>query len=148
MKTAVTPERRKGRKVIASQGGERVAVTRLAGILKRARGTKAHHAVQIIDVDGQHVDLPAPLADLMARAAALLAEGLSVSVVAEDEMLSTQDAATLLNVSRQYVARLVDRGTLPAIRWGAIVVYAHAMSRLVKPSATAIAMRRSIDWRQ
>jgi len=118
MKTAVTPERRKGRKVIASQGGERVAVTRLAGMLKRARGTKAHHAVQIIDVDGQHVDLPAPLADVMARAAALLAEGLSVSVVAEDEMLSTQDAATLLNVSRQYVARLVDRGTLPAIKVG------------------------------
>ena len=118
MKTAVTPERRKGRKVIASQGGERVAVTRLAGMLKRARGTKAHNAVQIIDVDGQHVDLPAPLADGMARAAALLAEGLSVSVVAEDEMLSTQDAATRLNVSRQYVARLVDRGTLPAIKVG------------------------------
>lgn len=118
MKTAVTPERRKGRKVIASQGGERVAVTRLAGMLNRSRGTKAHHAVQIIDANGQHMDLPGPLADVMARAAALLAEGLSVSVVAEDEMLSTQDAATLLNVSRQYVVRLVDRGTLPAVKVG------------------------------
>jgi len=118
MKTAVTPARRKGRKVIASQGGERVAVTRLAGMLNRSRGTKAHHAVQIIDANGQHMDLPGPLADVMAHAAALLAEGLSVSVVAEDEMLSTQDAATLLNVSRQYVVRLVDRGKLPAVKVG------------------------------
>lgn len=118
MKTAVTPERRKGRKVIASQGGEHVAVTRLAGMLNRSRGTKARHGVQIIDADGQHVDLPAPLADVMARAAALLAEGLSVLVVAEDEMLSTQDAAALLNVSRQYVVRLVDRGALPAVKVG------------------------------
>lgn len=115
VKAALTQDRRKGRKVIASQGGERVAVSRLAGILKRVR---AHHPVQIVDETGHHVDLPSPLADVMARAAALLAEGLSVSVVAEDEMLSTQDAATLLNVSRQYIVRLVDRGTLPAVKVG------------------------------
>lgn len=51
-------------------------------MLKKTPRDEAHNAVQIIDVDGQHVDLPAPLADVMARAAALLAEGLSVSVVA------------------------------------------------------------------
>jgi len=54
----------------------------------------------------------------MARAAALMAEGRQVSVVAGDEMLTTQGAAERLNVSRQYVVRLVDRGKLPAVKVG------------------------------
>jgi excisionase family DNA binding protein len=113
-----TSERRKGRKAIASHGGDRVAVMRLAGMLKAVGGAKSRHAVQIIDESGKHVELPDSLADVMARAAMLLAEGRSVSVVADDEMLTTQGAAELLNVSRQYVVRLVDQGTLPAVRVG------------------------------
>ncbi len=48
-----------------------------------------------------------------------MAEGRKVSVFAEDEMLTTQQAAERLNVSRQYVVRLVDRGDLPSIKVGA-----------------------------
>jgi excisionase family DNA binding protein len=36
----------------------------------------------------------------------------------DDEMLSTQAAAERLNVSRQYVMRLVDQGVLPSTRAG------------------------------
>jgi excisionase family DNA binding protein len=43
---------------------------------------------------------------------------LAISVVADDEMLTTQQAAELLNVSRQYVVRLADCGTLPAVKVG------------------------------
>jgi hypothetical protein len=45
----------------------------------------------------------------MYRAAELLAKGRSVSVLPQEDMLSTQEAAGLLNVSRQYLVRLVDR---------------------------------------
>lgn len=93
-------------------------VTRLAGMFTTARGVKPRPKLRIVDERGEHVDLPDPLADVMARAATLLAEGHSVSVVADDEMVGTQRAAELLNVSRQYVVRLVDRGTLPAVKVG------------------------------
>jgi EamA domain-containing membrane protein RarD len=46
----------------------------------------------------------------MYRAAELLAKGRPVAVLPEEEMLSTQEAADLLNVSRQYLVRLVDAG--------------------------------------
>lgn len=55
---------------------------------------------------------------MLVRAASLLAEGKRVSVFAEDEMLTTQQAADRLNVSRQYLTRLLERGDLPSIRVG------------------------------
>jgi len=103
--------------MIALRGGDRV-VAQLAGMLNKAREAKPRHSVQIIDRSGKQVELPDPLTDVMARAATLLAEGRSVSVIADDEMLSTQGAAELLNVSRQYVVRLVDQGSLPAVKVG------------------------------
>ncbi len=54
----------------------------------------------------------------MHRAAELLAEGRPVIVLPDEEMLSTQAAADLLNVSRQYLVRIVDAGELPAVKVG------------------------------
>jgi len=117
MTAARTPEPRKGRKAVAHDG-ERVAVTRLASLFKTVRAGKARSAIHIVDETGRQVELPAPLAYVMARAALLMAEGRQVSVIADDEMLTTQGAAERLNVSRQYVVRLVDRGSLPAVKVG------------------------------
>jgi excisionase family DNA binding protein len=117
MTAARTSEDRKSRKPVR-HGGERIAVTRLAGLLNMVREGKQRQTVQIVDETGQRMKLPASLADVMALAAALMAEGRRVSVVAEDDMLTTQRAAERLNVSRQYVVRLVDRGDLPAVKVG------------------------------
>lgn len=117
MTAARSSEPRKSRKVVA-QDGERLAVTRVAGLFKTPRAGKARPPIHVVDETGKQVELPAPLADVMARAAALMAEGRQVSVVAGDEMLTTQGAAERLNVSRQYVVRLVDRGRLPAVKVG------------------------------
>jgi excisionase family DNA binding protein len=52
----------------------------------------------------------------MARAVSLLAEGKSVSVLANDDLLTTGKAAEILNVSRQYLVRLIDDGAVPAVK--------------------------------
>ena len=118
MTAARRSQRPNARKKVVSHDVDRLVVTRLAGMLKTARKGKPRHVVQIVDEGGKPVALPDRLADLMARAATLLAKGHTVSVVADDEMLTTQRAAELLNVSRQYVVRLVDGGTLPAVKVG------------------------------
>lgn len=111
-----TSESRKSRKSVAH--GERTAVTHLAGMFATGSKGKARTTVHVIDATGRRLELPASLADVMARAATLMAEGRQVSVVADDEMLTTQAAAERLNVSRQYVVRLVDGGTLPGVKVG------------------------------
>lgn len=96
---------------------ERAVAARLAAALgPTARNRRS--AVQMVDSDGQRIDLPEGLAEVIARAARLLAEGHKVTVLPDDEMLTTQVAADRLNVSRQYVVRLVDQGALPSTKVG------------------------------
>jgi len=118
MAKARTSDRSKRDRAGAIGMSDRGVAARLAGALRAARGAPAGEAVQLVVGSGPHMALPRPLADVMARAAALLADGHKVSVVADEDMLTTQAAAVRLNVSRQYVVRLVDRGDLPAIKVG------------------------------
>jgi excisionase family DNA binding protein len=48
----------------------------------------------------------------------LQAAGDSVTVLARDEDLTSQQAADLLNVSRQYMVRLLERGDNPSTKVG------------------------------
>ncbi|QKK33257.1 helix-turn-helix domain-containing protein (plasmid) [Rhizobium indicum] len=96
---------------------ERSAAARVASLLL-ANSKKRQGIVQVIDADGKRLELPQALADVMYQAAELLAEGRPVTVLPDEEMLSTQAAADILNVSRQYLVRLVDTGELPAEKVG------------------------------
>lgn len=54
------------------------------------------------------------LLEVIRESLAVIEAGGVPTVVSKDRELSTQDAAALLNVSRQYVVRLVEKGVLPA----------------------------------
>jgi excisionase family DNA binding protein len=96
---------------------ERSAAARVASLLL-ANSKKQQGIIQVIDADGERMEVPHVLAEAMYQAAALLAEGRLVAVLPEEEILSTQVAADILNVSRQYLVRLIDAGELPAEKVG------------------------------
>jgi excisionase family DNA binding protein len=96
---------------------ERTAAARIAALLS-PKSAKGRGMLQVVDLKGQCLELPTTLTDVMYRAAELLAKGRPVAVLPEEEMLSTQEAADLLNVSRQYLVRLVDAGELAAVKVG------------------------------
>lgn len=60
------------------------------------------------------VELPAAAAAAVRHLLSELASGAAVHVLADNAELTTQQAADLLGISRTYLVRLVDQGTIPA----------------------------------
>ncbi len=60
------------------------------------------------------MELPAAAADAVRHLLVELASGASVRVLVDDADLTTQQAADLLGISRTYVVRLIDQGSIPA----------------------------------
>jgi excisionase family DNA binding protein len=73
---------------------------------------------ELVGPDGAVIPLPEPVFCLLARVAEVLAGGDAVTIVSVGKELTTQQAADLLNVSRQYLVRLVDEGRIPYTRTG------------------------------
>ena len=85
---------------------------------KSKRGRKAVAGYRLVGPDGKRVSVPAHMQRALRQIAVASAAGRRVTVVPNEVDLTTQQAAELLNVSRQYVVRLVDEGKLPATKTG------------------------------
>lgn len=68
--------------------------------------------------EGEQVELPRPIYEALLQVADALAAGKAVTVAPEATLLTTQQAADLLGVSRPTVVRLIDAGVLPSERHG------------------------------
>lgn len=71
------------------------------------------------EADRQPVELPASVVEVLAAVLDHAQRGEHVRVIADDEEITTQQAADLLNVSRPYLVGLVDRGEIPSRKVGA-----------------------------
>lgn len=69
--------------------------------------------VQLLDSDGEVVNLPEELRDLLLRGIHELRRGNRVSLLSFGRLLTTQQAAELLGMSRPYLVRLLEKDELP-----------------------------------
>lgn len=63
--------------------------------------------------DGDSIELPAEVVDILQRVAAAMRSGHAISVVPRDTVLSTQEAADMLGISRPTLVRLLEEGEIP-----------------------------------
>jgi len=95
----------------------RESARRLAPTLAKANGTVR---LQIGEPGGANeaVTIPTAAFRLLVTILAEMASGNAVRLIPHHAELTTQEAAELLNVSRPYLVRLLDEGTIPFHRTG------------------------------
>lgn len=73
---------------------------------------------RLVGPTGESIALPESVFYVLERVAEVLARGDSVTVVPVGREITSQQAADLLNVSRQYLVRLLDEGRIPFRKTG------------------------------
>ena len=118
----------------------------LGGAQKRRRATelarlcgRERSGPVVLERDGARVEVPAELVEALGALAAAAASGeVAVSIDGGERLLTSQEAADRLNVSRPFVVKLAKRGELASVKVGA-----HHRFLASDVAAFAESMRRS-----
>jgi excisionase family DNA binding protein len=85
---------------------------RLGGVLAALNAYHARRAA-LIGPDGERLDLPPEIFEILREVVEVLAQGLAITIAPHQMVLSTSEAADILGVSRPTLVRLLESGEIP-----------------------------------
>jgi excisionase family DNA binding protein len=80
--------------------------------------TRQRPNCRLVGPKGESIPLPETIFYLLERVVEVMARGDSITVIPVGREVTTQQAADLLNMSRQYLVRLLDQGRIPFRKTG------------------------------
>jgi excisionase family DNA binding protein len=105
---------------VSAPDAERKAVTELSAFLDRVAKSVETDLPKCVLTGplGEKMELPPSIFYVLERVAEVMGRGDAITVVPIGRELTTQQAAALLNVSRQYLVTLIEGGTIPFKKTG------------------------------
>jgi excisionase family DNA binding protein len=74
--------------------------------------------LQLVGPDGVAEDIPIEIYAVLREVFQHLKDGQAISLIPDDTLLTTQQAAEILNISRPYLYKLLDADEIPFVRVG------------------------------
>lgn len=87
------------------------AMQRLASLL--ADSEQREGQAKLVGPDGEEIALPGEVYSALREVVDAMAQGLAITIAPQHAVLTTQQAAELLNISRPTLVRLLEEGQLP-----------------------------------
>lgn len=104
---------------LAAPAEQKAEVVALAKLLRGfAHAQPKRPRCELAGPKGERIAIPQSVFYVLARVAKVLARGDAITVVPTEKEITTLQAADLLNVSRQYLVRLLDEGRIPFTKTG------------------------------
>jgi excisionase family DNA binding protein len=72
----------------------------------------------LISPSGERIDLPSSIYEVLRRMVELMAAGQAITLVPDDQVVTTQRAADILGMSRPFLIKLLETGAIPHHRVG------------------------------
>lgn len=85
--------------------------------LERILSVKDFQA-KLVGANGEKINIPEPIYQVLRQVVHAMASGKAISIIPQEQELTTQQAAEHLNVSRPYLIKLLEQGDIPYIKVG------------------------------
>jgi excisionase family DNA binding protein len=79
----------------------------------------ADSQVKLVGANGEEINIPESVYQVLRQVVSAMASGQGISIVCQQQEMTTQQAADFLNVSRPYLIKLLEQGEIPYIKVGA-----------------------------
>lgn len=124
------------------------AIARVSGqALSRFAATRGPLKLRVTDAEQMEpIELPAGAVALLMEVLEAMAAGRGVTIIPENAELSTVQAAEVLNVSRPFLIKLLEDGSIPIGRSASIAVFEWKTSCRTRQPSTTSAKPSLINW--
>ena len=74
--------------------------------------------VKLVGTKGEEISIPDSVYQALRQIVYAMSRGQAISIVSQEQELTTQQAADILNVSRPFLIKLLEQGEIPHIKVG------------------------------
>ena len=90
---------------------EKLAIAKLEQLLVSAKSSQSFP--KLVNSEGEEIELPESVYNALYQVVEAMASGTSIAISPIDRMITIEETARVLNVSKNYVERLLKRNDIP-----------------------------------